>query len=122
MTLHLLPLEFTVCQIADTRETDMAAPFTFLSRTDDEISLVCPVSDCPANALKRDDGWVGLKIAGPLDFSLIGILSQIAGCLAREKIPIFALSTFNTDYVLFKKEHKDKALQALAAAGHEILL
>ena len=118
MTLELLSPIFTVCQVPDEKSIDFSVPFTFFARTDEEISLVCPIETCPADALNREDGWRCLRILGPLDFSLVGILSQIAAVLAKEKIPIFAVSTFNTDYVLFRKEYTEKALRALSAAGH----
>ena len=70
---------------------------------------------------KRDDGWKAFRIQGILDFSLIGILSRIAGIFAENEIGIFAVSTFNTDYILTKKENYDKALEALKQAGYEII-
>ena len=86
MTLELLPQKFSVCQIENPGQADLTAPFTFLSRTDEEISLVCESEKAPKDALKREDGWRGLRIAGLLDFSLIGILAKIAGLLAAQKI------------------------------------
>ena len=120
MTLQLLDQTFTVCQLNNISDADLSAPFTFFARTDEEISLVCPVSSCPSNALNRQDGWRCLRIAGPLDFSLVGILAGIAACLAERRIPIFAVSTFNTDYVLFRRQYLSAALDALRAAGYEI--
>ncbi len=122
MKLELLPDLFTVCQVSDEKGVDLRVPFTFFSRTDEESSLVCPVSACPPGAVSRQDGWRCLRVPGPLDFSLTGILARIAGVLAEEKIPIFALSTYNTDYVLIREEWTEKALAALAAAGYELLL
>ena len=121
MTLELLPQDFSVCQIENPGQADLTMPFTFLSRTDEEISLVCESEKAPKDALKREDGWRGLRIAGPLDFSLIGILAKIAGLLAAQKISIFALSTYNTDYVLVKEEKLADALTALTRAGYDVL-
>lgn len=120
MKLELLPMEFTVCQIKSAQEADLSVPYTFFARTDEEISLVCPIAACPPCALNRQDGWRCLRIAGPLDFSLVGILAGIAACLAERRIPIFAMSTFNTDYVLFRRQYLSAALDALRAAGYEI--
>ncbi len=120
MTLELLPQKFSVCQIENPGQADLTAPFTFLSRTDEEISLVCESEKAPKDALKREDGWRGLRIAGPLDFSLIGILAKIPGLLAAQKISIFALSTYNTDYVLIKEAQLQNALDALSRAGYAI--
>ena len=93
MTLELLPPEFTVCQLAADSEADLSASFTFFARTDEELSLVCPLDACPASALNRQDGWRCLRVKGPLDFSLIGILAELANCLAKAGVPIFAVST-----------------------------
>lgn len=120
MTLELLPQKFSVCQIENPGQADLTAPFTFLSRTDEEISLVCESEKAPKDALKREDGWRGLRIAGPLDFSLIGILAKIAGLLAAQKISIFALSTYNTDYVLVKEENLSAALDTLKKSGYTL--
>lgn len=83
--------------------------------------MVCITEDTPANTLERDDGWKGFRIQGKLDFSMIGILSRLAGILAENKIGIFAVSTFNTDYILVKKENFDRALKTLASAGYVIV-
>lgn len=120
MTLELLPQKFSVCQIENPDQADLTAPFTFLSRTDEEISLVCESEKAPKDALKREDSWRGLRIAGPLDFSLIGILAKIAGLLAAQKISIFALSTYNTDYVLVKEEKLSAALNTLKKSGYTL--
>lgn len=120
MTLELLPQKFSVCQIENPGQADLTAPFTFLARTDEEISLVCESEKAPKDALKREDGWRGLRIAGPLDFSLIGILAKIAGLLATQKISIFALSTYNTDYVLIKEEKLSAALDTLKKSGYTL--
>ncbi|MBQ2977235.1 MAG: ACT domain-containing protein [Clostridia bacterium] len=120
MTLELLPQKFSVCQIENPGQADLTAPFTFFSRTDEEISLVCESEKAPEDALKREDGWRGLRIAGPLDFSLIGILAKIAGLLAAQKISIFAISTYNTDYVLVKEEKLSAALNTLKKSGYTL--
>ena len=75
--------------------------------------------DTPANTLERDDEWKGFRTQGKLEFSMIGILSRLAGILAENKIGIFAVSTFNTDYILVKDENFDRALKALASAGYD---
>ena len=120
MTLEFLPLNFSVCQIEDAAQADMTAPFTFLSRTDTEISLVCESARVPQNVLRREDHWRAFRIAGTLDFSLIGILAKIAVLLAEEKISIFAISTYDTDYVLVKEEKLIHAINTLEKAGYAI--
>ena len=69
----------------------------------------------------RDDGWRGFRIQGQLDFSLIGILSELSAILARNRIGIFAVSTYNTDYILVKEENFEKAMRVLAEAGYRVV-
>ena len=120
MELKALPYALTVCRLADASEIDLKKDFYFLSRTDEEVSLVCRTEDTPANTAARDDGWRAFRIEGVLDFSLIGILSKISAILAENKIGIFAVSTYNTDYILIKEEHFDRAMRALAENGYSI--
>jgi hypothetical protein len=94
-------------------------PFWSMMRTNEETSLVLPEDAVPAG-WKSEAGWRSLKVEGPLDFSLTGILSSIAAPLTEAEISIFALSTFNTDYILVKADQLDRAVQALAGAGFEI--
>lgn len=120
MTLFILKDRFCVCQLFNAADADLSAPFTFLSVTDREISLVCPEGHVPGEYAAREDGWRALRIEGVLDFSLTGILAGIANILAENKIPIFAVSTYDTDYVLIKEEFFERALQALKKAGYRI--
>jgi len=121
MELKKLEYDLTVCKLASTTDIDLTKEFYFIGRTDEEISLVCKTEDTPANTTERDDGWKGFRIEGVLDFSLIGILSKISGILADNKIGIFAVSTYNTDYILVKKENFGRALGALEEAGYHIV-
>ena len=121
MQLKKLEYDLTVCKVATATDIDLGKEFYFIGRTDEEISLVCKTEDTPANTTDRDDGWKGFRIEGVLDFSLIGILSKISGILADNKIGIFAVSTYNTDYILVKKENFDKALSVLREAGYTIV-
>ena len=99
----------------------MTSEFYFIGKTDEEISLVCKTEDTPSETVERNDGWKGFRIQGTLDFSLIGILSKLSGILADHQIGIFAVSTYNTDYILVKKENFDRALQILASEGYIIV-
>ena len=121
MEIKVLEQEFTVCQVADYSQVNWAAEFCFTGKTDEEYSLAYATADVPANVIRRDDGWKGFRIQGVLDFSLVGILSKIAARLAENGIPIFAISTYNTDYVLTKAEHYEKALDVLKRAGYTIV-
>lgn len=120
MNLEILPQEFSVCKVIDYSGVNLEHPFVFMGSTDEEKSLVCPTSLVPGNTLKREDGWRAFRIAGVLDFSLIGILSHISSCLAEHGIGLFAISTFNTDYILVKGENMGRAIQALGEAGFSI--
>ena len=79
-----------------------------------------PEALVPGNTIERDDGWKGFRIIGQLDFSLIGILARISKILAEGGIGIFAISTYNTDYILTKEENFEKAMKVLKNAGYEV--
>ena len=120
MKLKILPYELTVCRVESMPAVDLSADFFFLARTYEELSLVCRTDRAPADTVAREDGWRGLRIEGVLDFSLVGILSGISCILAENDISIFAVSTFNTDYILVRKEQLERAMKALEAAGYVV--
>lgn len=123
MNLKRISAEFSVCKLygpADPGTLDMTGGFWFLGKTDQEVSLVCETSSVPQNTMEREDGFLSFRIEGILDFSLIGILSKISTVLADHEIGIFAVSTFNTDYILVKKENYEKALKYLEDAGYTV--
>lgn len=101
-------------------DIDLNTDFYFIGRTDEEISLVCRTEDTPAITTERDDGWRGFRIEGVLDFSLIGVLSKLSSILAENKIGIFAVSTYNTDYILVKAEYYDRSINVLSDAGYTL--
>ena len=113
--------KMSVCKVSDYSKVDLNDEFVFIGKTDDEVSLVRLTENVPQNITERDDGWKMMRIQGVLDFSLIGILSKISAVLADNKIGIFAVSTFNTDYILVKEENYDKSLKALGDAGDTIV-
>lgn len=117
MKLELLEPDFSVCKVASFDGVDPAAPFVFTASTDAEKSLVCPTSLAPAAALAREDGWRAVRVGGTLDFALTGILARLSSALAAEGIALFAVSTFDTDYLLVKAENLGRALEALSGAG-----
>ena len=120
MELKSIEYKLTVCKVADISEIDWLADFYFIGKTDEEISLVCKTEDTPDKTTERDDGWRGFRIIGQLDFSLIGILAGISKVLASNGIGIFAISTYNTDYILTKEENFEKSLKVLKNAGYKI--
>ena len=121
MELKKIGYDLTVCKVREIKDIALNDDFYFIGRTDEELSLVCKTESTPAQTTERDDGWRGFRIQGVLDFSLIGILAKLSGILAENKIGIFAVSTYNTDYILVKKENFDKALAVLAEAGYTIV-
>ena len=90
-------------------------------QTDSELSLVCETDKAPANTIAREEGWRAMCIVGQLDFSLTGILSGIATILADAQVGIFAVSTYDTDYILVKQENLDRAIEALKEAGYAFI-
>lgn len=121
MELKKLRHKFSVCKVEDYSMVDFNQEFCFTGRTEEENSLVCMTEHVPENVTERDDGWRAFRIQGILDFSLIGILARIAGLLAQNEIGIFAVSTYNTDYILTKEENYEKALEILKQAGYQII-
>lgn len=120
MELRKLPYELTVCKLESTSDISLDDDFLFVGKTDEEISLVCETREVPDATVAREDGWRGFVVCGTLDFSLIGILSGISTALAENGIGIFAVSTYNTDYILVKAEDFGKAATALANAGYAV--
>ena len=120
MELKKLSYELTICKLSSAADIDWDAGFYFVGRTDEELSLVCETGVAPAGAVERSDGWRVFRIQGVLDFSLVGILSKISGILAENGIGIFAVSTFNTDYILVKAEAFGRALSVLTEAGYMV--
>lgn len=116
MNLEILKQTFSVCKIEDLSQLKLKDDFFFIGKTDEEFSLVC--SSVPKNTIERSDDWKALRIRGTLDFSLTGILSRISSILAENKIPIFAISTYNTDYILTKSKDFKKAINILMNHGY----
>lgn len=121
MKIRKLKETFSVCKVIDYSQVDLGSEFCFTGKTDEENSLVCMTDSVPGNVAERDDGWRAFRIQGILDFSLIGILSQIATLMAENGIGIFAVSTYNTDYIFVKEENFGEALEVLSAAGYTVV-
>ena len=121
ITLETLEIKLSVCKVEDYSQIDITRPFCFTGAIDEELSLVCPAEMVPGNTTERDDGWRAFRIVGVLDFSLIGILAGISAMLAENGIGLFAVSTYNTDYILTKEENFDRALEVLGAAGYTVI-
>ncbi|MGA9533441.1 MAG: ACT domain-containing protein [Anaerolineales bacterium] len=120
--LELLPKTFAVAQLApETALPDWALSggFGSITRTADELSIVCEEAAVPAE-VHAERGLRCLRVAGPLAFELVGVLESIARPLAAAGVSIFAVSTYDTDYLLVQSADLDSALDALSAAGHSI--
>ena len=116
-----VPGAFAVCRLPSGAALPTWAPtgnFFSISRTSDELSIVCLVEQVPPE-IQHDNGWACLKLHGPFPFSETGILSSFVRPLSDRAIPIFAISTFDTDYVLVKNDWLEQAVAALKEAGHE---
>ena len=122
LKIEALPYPFTVCQTEDFSQVCWDSEFCFTGRTDCEYSLVCRTDNVPSNTVTREDGWKAFRIEGVLDFSLVGILSELSSLLARNQIGIFAVSTYRTDYILTKERDFSRALEVLSNAGYQIII
>jgi hypothetical protein len=94
--------------------------FTSITRTNDELSIVCPTENLPSD-VRSSHRWICLKLKGPFRFSLTGVLLSFIEPLSSSAIPIFAISTYDTDYVFVQEPDSERALDALYQAGHELL-
>ena len=108
MDIKVIDKEFAVCKINDVTEVNFNDEFCFVGKTDEELSLVCSSEFVPKNTIVCDSGWRAFRIEGILDI------------LANAKIPIFAVSTYNTDYILIKNEFFQKALDVLKENNYVI--
>ena len=121
MEIKKLPFDFTVCKSDSVDNLDCFKEFSFAAVTDEEISLVCKTENVPEHTSFREDGWKGFRIEGELDFSLIGVLSGISTILAENKIGIFVVSTYNTDYIFVKSPDFEKAASVLEKGGYSVI-
>lgn len=124
LTLELLEGDFGVCRLS--AETPIPSwcqqgDFYSITKTKDELSIVCLEAYIPSDMQPVEANWRILKIVGPLDFSLIGILSKISQLMAECGISIFALSTYETDYILVKQDKVRQAIEALIASGYHVV-
>lgn len=120
MKLQKLSHDFSICKVTGLEEVDLTRKFCFVSRTDDEISVVCRTKYAPTNTAGRSDGWKAFRVEGELDMYLVGIISEISAILAANQIPVFVVSTYNTDYVFVKKDVFEKAITLLDENGYAI--
>jgi hypothetical protein len=122
MTLQILPDRFAVCKLppaAPIPDWACAGQFYSITRTCDELSIVCPEAALP-EALPGERGWRCLRVAGAIEFSVVGVVASLVAPLADAGISVFVMSTFDTDYLLVKELNFENAVAALRQAGHHV--
>ena len=122
LTLSLSPVPIAVCRLPATTPVPtgfLLKPFFSITRTDDELSVVLPEAHADPT-WKTEAGWRMLKVEGPLDFDIVGVVAALSKPLAAANIPIFVISTFDTDYLLVKHDMLNKAIQVLTEQGHSL--
>lgn len=121
MDITVLDEELAVCRLpaGDPLPTWMAGPFVSVTRTINELTVVCATVSVP-DLVTADKGWRGLRVEGPLPFSLVGVLAALSATLAASEISVFVISTYDTDYILVKDVDLVRAVVSLEAAGHDI--
>lgn len=123
LKLHMLGEMFTINklpQFAEIPSILSQGEMCFIFRTDDELSIICPDYMAPNN-VQQELGWRCFKVDGEMKLQEVGVLAAIAQPLAEAEVPMFAVSTFNTDYVFVMEENLVDAVHALQKAGHEFL-
>ncbi len=122
LTLSLLPDTYAVCRLdggAPVPAWALSEGFSSITRTDDELSIVC-AQRVIADGVASKRGWRCLKVEGPLDFALTGVLAGIATPLAHTGVSIFAVSTYDTDYILVREQTLTQTIDALSRQGYHI--
>ncbi|MGB7295639.1 MAG: ACT domain-containing protein [Candidatus Aminicenantales bacterium] len=121
-TLEVQPEILAICRLPPESEVPgwaSGGEFLSITRTNDELSIVCPQTAVPVD-VKADRDWRCLKVAGPLDLRLTGVLASLTNPLAEARINIFAISTYDTDYLLVKEENLARAIGVLTESGHRV--
>lgn len=121
MKIKVIGRPFTVCKVDSLDKIDFTDKYCFVGKTDEEISLICSTKHAPAETISRSDGWRGFRLQGQMDFSLVGVLAELTGILAGNKISLLAVGTYNTDYVLVKEDDLEKALLLLEDQDYKII-
>jgi hypothetical protein len=123
MNFTLLSNRYAICKFAEglpLPEWVYSSGFYSITRTKDELSVVAVQTDSVSEDIICSRDWRIFKVAGPMDLSLVGIISEISGTLRNKDIPVFVISTFDTDYILVKQKDLDCAISALHEKGHNL--
>ena len=122
LTLTVFPERYAICRLdakAPVPQWSEDGQFVSISRTPDELSVVCLEANVPSG-VTCEPGWRVLKCEGPLDYALTGIMASLAEPLADANVPIFPIATHDTDYILIKERHLETAIHALTSYGHAV--
>lgn len=120
LALTVLPGAYSVVRLGPRAKPPGARPgFWSVTRTTRELSIVCRTEEAP-RARRREDGFRCLEVAGPFAFDVVGVLAALSAPLARSRVPLLAISTFDTDYLLVREKHLSAAVRALRRAGHRV--
>ncbi|WP_100065366.1 ACT domain-containing protein [Miniphocaeibacter massiliensis] len=120
MKIKVLDENFVICKVKNFFDVSLDKEYIFTAKTKEENSILCKEEDIPPNTINIEKGWKGLVIEGELDFSLVGIIAEISNILAKIKVSVFVISTFNTDYIFIKEESLNKTILELEDNGYEI--
>ena len=123
LQLEILSGRYAVCRLAPAQDVPAWAwtrPLASVTRTDAELSIICAEAAVPATIERAERGWRALRVAEPLDFNAVGIMAQLTAPLAKARISILALATFDTDYLLVRELDLEGSVAALRAAGHHV--
>lgn len=123
LNLQVLGETMAICRLEATSPLPGWAcgeEFYSITRSSEELSIICPAAAIPTG-IKAESGWRAIKVVGPLDFSLTGVLSSLLEPLAAANISILSLSTYDTDYVFVRADALQQTLQVLQAAGHQLI-
>ncbi|MCL2580447.1 MAG: ACT domain-containing protein [Oscillospiraceae bacterium] len=115
-----LDMEISICKLLTMGNINWQSPFVHLSKTDEEISLACITGQEPADAIAVEAGWAALRLPTTPDTSLVRLASELLDLLEKNKIGLFVLSTFNTDYLMIRQRNYEQAIQILSGAGYAI--
>ncbi len=123
LILSILPETLAICRLdknAPIPDWAFSGSFISITRTEEELSVVCPQINIP-EGVRHDEGWRCIKVDDTLDFSLTGVIASLTMPLAFEGVSVFAISTFDTDYLLVKEKNLGKAAAVLSENGHLVI-
>ena len=122
-TLEVVSGRYAVCQLDAVAEVPgwVSGAVTSVTRTPAELSIICS-EECVPRDVRSESGWRCLRVVGPLEFSMVGVIASLTGVLADAGVSVFVVSTFDTDCLLVKQAHLEMAVKSLTSAGHSVSL